>query len=133
MINWIGFSSIIIPFQVRKRAGSHSKYTVLKMLKLGFHGITSFSTVPLYLSGIFSCLLFIAAFGYGVYVLYIRFFTDTVVSGWTSVILITLVIGGFLSLFIGLIGMYVAAIYDEVKHRPDFITKNIIEVAPKKL
>ena len=93
------------------------------MLRLAFHGITSFSTLPLFISGIFSVLLFFLAFLYAIYVVYVRFWGTGIVEGWASVLLVTLIIGGFLSFFVGLLGLYIAAIYDEVKSRPEYLIK----------
>lgn len=120
MIQWAGFKTIIIPFQAEKRVSGESKYSFVKMLSLALHGVTSFSTKPLYLSGIFSIVLFALAFIYAIYVLYVRFWGTGVVDGWASVLLAVLFIGGFLSLFLGLMGVYVAAIYDETKNRPEY-------------
>jgi predicted PurR-regulated permease PerM len=94
------------------------------MLKLAFDGITSFSTLPLYFAAGFSCLLFAGAVLYALYVLFVRFVAGNVVSGWASVLFILLIIGGFLSLFLAVIGMYLAAIYDEVKQRPTYIVEH---------
>ncbi|OGJ37777.1 MAG: hypothetical protein A2383_01675 [Candidatus Pacebacteria bacterium RIFOXYB1_FULL_39_46] len=124
MVQWIGFESVILPYKAEKRVRGESKYSLAKMVSLALHGLTSFSTLPLYLSGLFSLVLFLLAFLYALYVLYVHFFGSGIVSGWASVLFMTLIIGGFLSLFIGLIGVYVAAIYDETKARPNFIIKN---------
>jgi dolichol-phosphate mannosyltransferase len=124
MVSWIGFKTITIPFKAKTRIASTSKYTTLKMVKLGFQGITSFSTFPLYLSGFFSGVLFFLAFVYGVYVLVAKYFLQITVEGWTSVILVLLCIGGILSLFMGLFGFYLAAIYEEVKRRPNYIIES---------
>lgn len=127
MVGWIGFKTVILPFSVEKRAAGKSKYSVLKMTRLAFHGLTSFTTMPLFLAGFFSILLFIAAGLYALYVLYIRFFGSGVVEGWASVLFVTLVIGGFISLFVGVLGIYLAALYDEVKGRPEYLIKDIYE------
>lgn len=127
MVQWIGFTQVVIPFTVRDRSNGESKYTLLKMLKLAVHGVTSFSTLPLYLSVIFAVILFVLATIYALYVLYIRLFTGAVVEGWASVLFVQLCIGGFLSLFVALLGIYIAAIYDEVKNRPLYILKDIHE------
>ncbi|MFZ5437845.1 MAG: glycosyltransferase family 2 protein [Patescibacteria group bacterium] len=132
MIQWLGFKTIILPFKAEKRARGKSKYSYLKMFQLALHGLTSFSTKPLYLSGIFSLILFFFAFIYAVYVIYMKFWGTGVVSGWASVLFVVLVIGGFLSLFLGLLGVYVAAIYDETKRRPDFFIKSIDKVEKKR-
>ena len=121
LVEWIGFQTVVLPYQANERSAGKTKYSFKKMLKLSFHGITSFTTTPLYLSGITSLVLFTFAFLYALYVFYMRLFQGTVVSGWASVLLVNLIIGGFLSLFLGLIGAYIAAIYEEIKSRPQFI------------
>lgn len=126
MVQWIGFSQLVIPFETQKRSVGTSKYTWKKMLSLAGSGITSFSTAPLYLSAIVGTVLFVAAIAYALYVIYVRYFTGAAVEGWASVLFVLLIIGGSLSLFLGLIGIYVAAIYDEVKNRPNFIIANTI-------
>ncbi|MBT4652027.1 MAG: glycosyltransferase family 2 protein [Candidatus Pacebacteria bacterium] len=124
MIQWIGYKTIIIPFQAKKRVEGVSKYSLSKMTNLALHGLTSSSTKPLYLSGIFSIILFILALIYAIYVLYVRFWGTGIVDGWASVLFVVLIIGGFLSLFLGLIGAYIAAIYDETKNRPGFFVSS---------
>jgi polyisoprenyl-phosphate glycosyltransferase len=126
VVQWIGFSSIVISYQAESRKHGKSKYSLMKMLRLGIYGVTSFSTLPLYLAVICSLFLFSTAFFYALYVLYVRFIVGSAVSGWASVTFVTLVVGGSTSLFLGLIGMYLAAIYDEVKQRPNYIIRRDI-------
>ena len=123
MVQWIGFSSVILPFVVKPRKFGESKYSLLKMFTLALHGLTSFSVLPLYAAGFFSFLLFVFAGVYAFYVVYIRLVTGEAVSGWASILLVLLTVGGFLSFFLGLIGVYVAAMYDELKRRPIYIMK----------
>jgi len=124
MVGWVGFCSIILPFKVGQRASGESKYTISKMLRLAFDGLTSFSTMPLYFSAVVGFLLSILTLLYGIYVLYVSFILNAVVAGWSSVILVTLVIGSVLSFLLAILGVYVAAIYDEVKNRPVYIITN---------
>jgi polyisoprenyl-phosphate glycosyltransferase len=124
MVPWIGFSSVTLAYSVRPRRHGRSKYSLAKMIRLALSGITSFTAFPLYLAGLFSLILFICAVGYAGYVVYIKYFAGTAVSGWASVLFVLLLIGGFLSLFLGLLGVYVAAIYDEVKQRPNYIVRS---------
>lgn len=124
MVPWIGFSSVVLPYAVRPREHGTSKYSLAKMIRLALSGITSFTTFPLYLAGFFSLLLFISAGCYALYVLYIRYIVGNAVSGWASVLFVLLLIGGFISLFLGLVGVYIAAIYDEVKRRPSYIVRS---------
>ncbi len=121
LVSWIGFRTATIRFEVAPRTNGTSKYSLLKMMKLALYGVTSFSTAPLYFSALAGLFFFLLAFFYALYVLYVRFFTTQAISGWASVLFVLLVLGGFLSLFLGLLGMYVAAIYDEVKDRPNYI------------
>ena len=98
-----------------------------KMLTLAVDGVTSFSTVPLYISAIFGALLFALAALYAVYVIFVRLFFDAAIQGWASILFVQLIVGGFSCLFLGIIGMYIAAIYDEVKQRPNFVIKDHYE------
>ncbi len=124
MVAWLGFKSVVLPFVVRARTAGKSKYSLTKMVNLAMHGLTSFSTLPLYLSGYFSLVLFCLSFIYGIYVVYQRLFVGTVVSGWASVLLAVLIIGGFISLFLAMLSVYIAAIFEEVKNRPFYIIKD---------
>ncbi len=125
IVEWVGFRSTTVMYQPNKRRSGVSKYTFLKMIRLAFYGITSFSTIPLYISGLFSFALFALSFMYGLYVLFVTFFLKQSIQGWASVILVLLILGGFFSLFLGLIGVYLAGIYEEVKNRPQYITKKV--------
>lgn len=122
LVNWIGFEKVIIPFEVQKRAYGKSKYSIQKMLRLAISGITSFSTLPLYLAGATGLTMSVLSLLYAVYVIYIYVLGKTV-SGWTSMLLVSLIIGSFIFIFLGVIGIYLAAIYDELKSRPDYIIK----------
>lgn len=126
LIPWIGYPTVVIPYKAHARANGQSKYSLKKMIALAFQGIASFSTAPLYFS-VFASVMFSAlAFLYGLYVLYVRFITDQVVEGWSSVIFVTLSIGGVLSFLFAITGVYIAAIYEEVKKRPEYLIKMIV-------
>jgi dolichol-phosphate mannosyltransferase len=127
MIHWIGFSTIVLPFKASARVAGTSKYSWSKMTSLALDGITSFSTVPLYISAFFGAILFAFAAIYALYVISIRLFFNMAIQGWASTLFVQLVIGGFICLFLGVIGIYLAAIYDEVKQRPNYIIKDLYE------
>lgn len=127
MVAWIGYSSVVLPFTVNARVTGTSKYSVAKMVSLALHGLTSFTVFPLYLSGFFSVGIFILAIIYSIYIIYERLFSGTVVSGWASVLLVLLFLGASITLFLGLIGAYLAAMYEELKNRPFYITKDTYE------
>lgn len=121
LVYWLGFKSETIDYVPSDRYAGKSKYSIRKMFQLGLHGITSFSTLPLFMAFYLSIAFFVAASAYAIYVLYIRFILNLAVDGWASVLFVLLVIGGLTSLFLGLIGLYLSAIYEEIKKRPQFI------------
>ena len=88
------------------------------MIKLAIDGITSFTLIPLqiatYIGIIVSCIGFI----YGLYVLYIKLFTNYAVTGWASLLGAVLFLGGIQLLTIGVMGEYIGRIYEETKQRP---------------
>lgn len=124
MVSWIGFSSASLSYEVGFRYAGVSKYSLKKMFKLSLEGIVSFSSLPLYLSVILGILSITLSTIYGLYILYAKYFLHSVVSGWTSLILIILIMSSFIFLLFALFGVYLAAIYDEVKNRPSYIIKS---------
>ena len=95
-------------------------------MKYAITNATSFSTLPLQLvtvMGIVSILFSVALFIQTL----VRFFSGTAVEGFTTVILLILIIGGFLMLSLGIIGHYIARIYEEVKGRPKYIISRTTE------
>lgn len=126
LVNWIGFEKIILPFEVQQRVSGKSKYSLKKMLTLAISGITSFSTLPLYITGAIGFFMTLLSLFYGVYTV-IQYFNGQTVTGWTSMLLVTLIIGSLMFIFLGVIGVYLAAIYDEVKNRPEYIIKESYE------
>ena len=117
---WTGFRREYVSYEVRERQFGESKWSSLSLMKYAVTNATSFSTLPLQLvtvmgvvSILFSIVLFIQTF--------VKYLSGTAVEGFTTVILLILVIGGFLMLSLGIIGHYIARIYEEVKGRPKYI------------
>jgi len=123
MVSWIGFRTTTLEYQAEKRQQGSSKYTLFKMAQLALFGISSFSTAPLYISALIGLLFSLATLVYGVYVAYIRFVLGTAVAGWSSVIFVLLGMGSILSFLLAILGIYIAALYDEVKQRPIYIIR----------
>ena len=121
MVQWLGFRTVILPYVQADRVQGTTKYSLSKMPRLALTGITSFSTEPLYWSFFFSLILFFLAMIYALYVIAIKLIDQSAVSGWASELFVQLILGGTTSLFLGVLGAYVAAIYDEVKQRPPYI------------
>jgi polyisoprenyl-phosphate glycosyltransferase len=127
MTVWMGFTAVQIPFEVVPRSAGQSTWSVLKRLKLALVGITAFSSFPLHLVT-FAGVIFLALLVLlGLQTLYLKL-TDQAVSGFATVILLELIIGSFLMISLGIIGEYLARIYEEVKGRPRYLVKESIQL-----
>ncbi len=119
--SWIGLRQIGVDYQRHARHQGRSKYSMAKLFKLALDGIVSFSTVPLKLSLFLG--LFVSAGGFALILLvvYLRLAHRFELPGWTSLMVVVLFLGGIQLLTIGIVGEYVARIYDEVKFRPLYV------------
>jgi len=108
------------------RSAGQSTWSVLKRLKLALVGITAFSSLPLHLVT-FAGLIFMAvSILLGIQTLYLKL-SGQAVSGFATVIVLELIIGNLLMISLGIIGEYLARIYEEVKGRPRYLVKESIE------
>jgi len=126
MTVWIGFTTVQIPFEVVPRSAGQSTWSVLKRLKLALVGITAFSSFPLHLVTFAGALFLGLSVLLGAETLYLKL-AGRAVSGFATVILLELIIGSFLMISLGIIGEYLARIYEEVKRRPRYIVTESIE------
>lgn len=126
MSKWVGFQTAQIPFTVEDRVDGKSKWSLKSLISLGITGITSFSSAPLHIITFFGNVFIVGAVILFIQTL-IHKFTGKAVDGFTTVILLLLVIGGLLLLSLGIIGIYIAKIYDETKARPRYIVEEIRE------
>ncbi len=125
LIPMIGLPSTTVDDVISERQAGASKYTLSKMLNLALDGITSFSVKPLYNIIYLGIVFLIISFGIGVYVLH-ALITGTAVPGWSSLILSIWLVGGFVLICIGITGVYIGKIYNEVKHRPLYNIQDIL-------
>jgi dolichol-phosphate mannosyltransferase len=125
MVSWIGFSTVILPYQPEERISGVSKYSLGKMIRLAMDAIFSFSLMPLYLGLSLGGLLFCLAAVEMIYVLsfWITGRTSSLEPGWSSLMFVILIVGGILMVLLGFIGVYVGYIFQEVKHRPVYLVK----------
>ena len=126
MTAWMGFSCVQIPFEVSPRSAGQSTWSYVKRLKLALTGITAFSSLPLQLVTLAGGIFLAFSILLGAQALYLKLAGEAV-SGFTTVILLELIIGSFLMISLGIIGEYVARIYEEVKGRPRYIVAETIE------
>jgi glycosyltransferase involved in cell wall biosynthesis len=126
MTVWMGFTTVQIPFEVVPRSAGQSTWSVLKRLKLALIGITAFSSFPLHLVTFAGVVFLGLSVLLGLETLYLKL-AGRAVSGFATVILLELIIGSFLMISLGIIGEYLARIYEEVKGRPRYLVKESIE------
>lgn len=120
MISWMGFRSTQIPFEVEPRIAGDSGWSLFGLIRLAAVAVTSFSTFPLHLITIFGLFFFAFSLLLATHTLYMKL-SGSAIDGFTTVILLLLVIGSSLMIGLGIIGEYLARIYDEVKQRPRYI------------
>ena len=121
MVKWLGFEQIGIEYTPDERTWGKTKYSRKKMFALAISGITSFSIKPLRISTIIGISIAFLSILYGIYALYIKFFTDNSIEGWTSVFFMVTFIGGIQLIILGIIGEYIGNIFLESKKRPHYI------------
>ena len=121
LIPWLGFEQIDVEFEVPERKHGERKYRLTRMLQLALTGITSSSIRPLRLAFIIGATTSSFAAFYAAYALSIKIFYDAVISGWTSLLIGLMLLGGIQLLMLGVIGEYVGRVFLEVKNRPDTI------------
>lgn len=118
----LGFKTAIVEYARKERLAGESKYTLKKMLRLAFDGITSFSVRPLRMLSVMGVLAVMVAVIMGVYTL-VSHFTGNTVSGWSSLMISIWFLGGLNLVALGIVGEYIGKIYSEVKNRPRFIVE----------
>lgn len=134
-IAWLGFRQTGVEFERKERKAGKTKYTLKKMMKLALDGITSFSNFPLQIATFLGFVFSFMAFLIILYALYSKFVMHEVVTGWTSLMISSMFIGGIQLLCIGIIGEYISRIAVDVKKRPPFIVEetNCMKEEPAKV
>lgn len=123
-IAWVGFNQTYIEYDRDSRTYGETGYPLKKMLKFAMDGITSFSTFPLKLATWMGFVVGLVAFLLIIYALYSKFILKDYQSGWTSLIISILFLGGVQLMCLGIIGEYVSRIFDNVKDRPLYIIRD---------
>jgi len=124
LLSWPGFSSTEILYTRKKRKAGKSKFTFLKLLNLGFEGVTSFSVLPLKFFTFIGFIGIIFSFFFAIIILLQKIFYENFIEGYAFLILLILFFGSLQLLGIGILGEYIGKIYIETKNRPIYIIKN---------
>ena len=124
--SWVGFKTTYVEFDVQEREAGESKWSFKSLVQYAVNNITSFSAAPMQIVTFFGVVFFVFAVLLGIQSLYM-YFSGHAVAGFTTVILLLLLVGSILMFSLGVIGYYIAKIYDEVKMRPRYIISEVIK------
>lgn len=125
--SWIGFQTAQVEFEVQPRLEGESKWSGRTLIRYAITNITSFSSAPLQLVTVLGTLVLLGSILLGIWSL-VQKFMGNALEGFTTVILLQLLIGSILMICLGIIGYYLSRIYDEIKERPRYIVE---EYAPR--
>ena len=119
--SWIGFKSTEVEYNVREREAGESKWSTKSLIKYAITNITSFTSAPLHLITISGWIVALLGFGFSVEALYRHFFIGNDQPGFTTLIVLVCFTSAMIMIGLGIIGIYISKIYDEVKGRPRYI------------
>ncbi|MBQ2695955.1 MAG: glycosyltransferase family 2 protein [Clostridia bacterium] len=121
LVSWVGFRQTAVYFERQERFAGETKYPFKKMVKFAVDGITTFSYKPLKIATYLGFFLSFLSFLYLLVVIWLKLFTDWTVSGWASILSVSLFFNGIVLIMLGIIGEYIGRIYDESKNRPLYV------------
>ena len=124
--SWIGYRTAAVEFDVQEREEGESKWSTWSLVKYAITNIVAFSAVPLQMVTVAGVLVFLFALVMGIQTL-AKFFLGHAVEGFTTVILLILIIGSIIMISLGIIGYYISKIYEEVKGRPRYLVSKRID------
>lgn len=124
---WPGFKQATLPFQRDARFCGETKWNYLKLIGLAVDGITSFSIKPLRLATLLGVLIAGSAFGYGAFIVFKTLLFGETVTGYPSMMVVQLALGGIQLLSIGVLGEYIGRIFIESKGRPLYLVQSVSE------
>ncbi len=122
LISWMGFKQTSISYIANSRYSGKSKYSIARMFRFAIDGITSFSAKPLRVSFYAGIIVSLVGLLYAIYAV-IEFFYGNTIPGWTSILVSILLIGGLQLISIGIVGEYLARVFNEAKKRPLYFVK----------
>jgi polyisoprenyl-phosphate glycosyltransferase len=124
MVAWVGFRQVPIAYDRAERHAGQSKYPLSKMVRFALDAVTGFSTAPLRMASHIGLWLVAASLLLVAYIA-VGFFTGSAIQGWTSLMLVVVVLGAVQMFVLGMIGEYLGRLYMESKHRPLYIVAEI--------
>lgn len=127
VLSWVGFKTEIVEYVREKRVAGDTKFNAWKLWNLAVEGITSFSTFPLKMWTYIGLLISIFSFLYAIIIIFDKLIYGNPVSGYSSIMVSLLFLGGVQLIGIGVLGEYIGRIYMESKRRPRYIVSEKIQ------
>ncbi|MDJ1305528.1 MAG: glycosyltransferase family 2 protein [Candidatus Midichloria sp.] len=129
---WVGFKSTVIEFERPERFSSTTSFNFIKLYKLALDGILAFTSAPLKIWMYIGFIISISSFFTIIYLITRTVIHGVDVPGYASIMIMVLFMGGINLFSLGIMGQYLARVYDEVKNRPIYLINKIYESPPKK-
>jgi glycosyltransferase involved in cell wall biosynthesis len=127
---WVGFRQTGVVYERQARAGGRSKYGLVGLGRLAINGLVSFSDKPLIVVMLFGLAISAAAFVYAAYLVALKLVWGGVVTGYASMMAALLFLSGIQLLAMGVVGLYLSKIFQEVKARPSYVVRSLCGFAP---
>jgi len=128
MVPWLGYRAAPLEYDRAERFAGETKYPLSKMLAFAINAILSFSSKPLTIAIRLGFLTIVSGIALGVYMLYLKLFTNIPIPGLTAVLLAIVIFSGVQILLIGVVGQYIARIFEEIKKRPLYLVAETINI-----
>ncbi len=132
IFSWVGFETYYMPYTVEERLNGESKWSFLKLFKYALDGIVAFTTFPLKLATFLGITTALIALIYAVVVVIQKLFFEIAVPGYATIVVLILLLGGLQLFALGILGEYISKIYIQVKNRPVYIVKEVLECGKNK-
>lgn len=127
IFSWVGFNVEYMEYEADERNSGETKWSVFKLFKYAFNGIMAFSTAPLKFATLVGGFSIFASIIYLIITLIRKFTSAITVSGFTQITFLIAFFGGVILFTLGIIGEYIAKIYQQVKNRPIYIADEILK------
>lgn len=127
--SWLGYESAVVEFDVQERFSGKTKWSIKSLVKYAIGSITSFTTAPMQLITLSGVVFLFFAVVLGIHSI-VKWAMGHALEGFTTVILLLLITGSVIMISLGIIGYYLARIYEEIKGRPRSIVREVVK-SPK--
>lgn len=131
IFSWVGFHNYYLPYRANDRAAGKTKWSFWKLFQYAIDGIVSFSTAPLRIATVTGVITSICSVLYMLVVIFQKLVFDIQVSGYATIVVLILFLGGMQLFGLGVIGEYLARTYVETKNRPIYIARRVLDYKEK--